>query len=779
MQGFVRFSTDEGSLEEQETAEGKHDYLKSIPETVNFSKFETIDMFMEFDSVKTSEKDTRQILDSKYEKYKVIIGDRMKMFFTLTLIALTIGLVAGFLQMFTETLVNWKTGRCTRNWLLNKSFCCSLDMPDVGSDDKYKRASELYKRDEMLCIEQGLWVDWDGHITPFLIFVVLSVAFATISSLLVKYVAPMATGSGITEIKIWVSGFKYTEEFFSFITLITKVIALPLAISSGLSIGKEGPSVHYATCCGFLITSRLFKKRSSFSAQTEYLIAASGAGVAVAFGSPIGGVLFGLEEISTSTEFNASVLWKSYYVALIAVATLKTINPFRNGKIILFNVTYDKDWKVEEIPIFIILGIFGGLYGWYVSKWNISYVQFRRKYLSRWPIQEVVVVSLLTTVVSYFNEFLKLDMTESMGILFHECIKNDDSSVFSHKLCQLDQSTHALAFLKELSSLVIATVIRTHLVIMTYGAAVPAGIFVPSMAVGATFGRAISLIVERFVSESNIITGGTYAFLGAAAALSGITNLTLTVVVIMFELTGAFIYIIPTMIVVAMTRIVLVTFDVHGGISDQMIAVNGFPYLEDSESDLQFMETTQAKEIMISEVQGIYDRTNMAGLKELVYSSDVIYSGFPIFDSNDRSEPDKRCVGYLHRDDLIAKIGNIDNESENETTSVTFSKDDTECGADASLIDLSAIVNHCPVVVKSTVPASLLFKMFKKLGNKVIIVEEEGIFKGLITRKDLLRYEKYKHKTLFDASYSDHSNLQRWYWSILKVPISKLSRTSR
>lgn len=47
------------------------------------------------------------------------------------------------------------------------------------------------------------------------------------------------------------------------------------------------------------------------------------------------------------------------------------------------------------------------------------------------------------------------------------------------------------------------------------------------------------------------ITPGTYAFLGAGAALSGITGLTVTVVVIMFELTGALTYILPTMVSLA------------------------------------------------------------------------------------------------------------------------------------------------------------------------------------------------------------------------------------
>lgn len=100
------------------------------------------------------------------------------------------------------------------------------------------------------------------------------------------------------------------------------------------------------------------------------------------------------------------------------------------------------------------------------------------------------------------------------------------------------------------NSLLLATVIRTLLVIISYGCKVPAGIFVPSMAVGATFGRMVGILVKaayrydlstvrraRLIDvrdrahphaalfaacdpERPCITPGTYAFLGAAAALS-------------------------------------------------------------------------------------------------------------------------------------------------------------------------------------------------------------------------------------------------------------------
>lgn len=128
------------------------------------------------------------------------------------------------------------------------------------------------------------------------------------------------------------------------------------------------------------------------------------------------------------------------------------------------------------------------------------------------------------------------------------------------------------------NSLLLATIIRSGFAVITYGCKVPGGIFIPSMAVGATFGRMLGIMVKamytcvtspellenpfmvpyRAYPTSGIfkvcapdrpcITPGTYAFLGAAAALSGVMRITVTVVVVMFELTGALTYILPTMV---------------------------------------------------------------------------------------------------------------------------------------------------------------------------------------------------------------------------------------
>ena len=109
-----------------------------------------------------------------------------------------------------------------------------------------------------------------------------------------KTYAPYSAGSGISEIKCIIAGF-VMKGFLGFWTLFIKAMAMPFSIASGLSVGKEGPSVHYAVCTGNVISRYFDKYRRNASKQREIFTATAAAGVAVAFGSPIGGVLFSLE----------------------------------------------------------------------------------------------------------------------------------------------------------------------------------------------------------------------------------------------------------------------------------------------------------------------------------------------------------------------------------------------------------------------------------------------------------------------------------------------------
>ena len=217
-----------------------------------------------------------------------------------TLVGAAIGLNSAVLNIATEWMSDIRMGYCETAFYLNENFCCwGVDNPEEG------------------CPE---WHPWTGiYPVNWFLYFIFSVLFAFTSATLVKAFAPYAAGSGISEIKCIIAGF-VMKGFLGFWTLLIKSIALPLAIASGLSVGKEGPSVHYAVCTGNVI-SRFFTKYKRNAAKTrEILSACAAAGVAVAFGSPIGGVLFSLEEMSS--YFPLKTMWRSYFCALVATAVL-------------------------------------------------------------------------------------------------------------------------------------------------------------------------------------------------------------------------------------------------------------------------------------------------------------------------------------------------------------------------------------------------------------------------------------------------------------------------
>ena len=132
--------------------------------------------------------------------------------------------------------------------------------------------------------------------------------------------------------------------------------------------------------------------------------------------------------------------------------------------------------------------------------------------------------------------------------------------------------------------------------IFTFGIKVPAGLFIPSLCMGAIVGRIVGIGMEQFVwayhdelpwffqgecssQDEACITPGLYAMVGAAAVLGGVTRMTVSLVVIMFELTGGVRYIVPLMAAAMASKWV---GDALGksGIYDAHIDLNGYPFLD-------------------------------------------------------------------------------------------------------------------------------------------------------------------------------------------------------
>ena len=112
-----------------------------------------------------------------------------------------------------------------------------------------------------------------------------------------------AAGSGVAEVKLIISGF-WLRGYLSAKTLLIKTFALILSAASGMSLGKEGPYIHLATCISEIVP-RIFCSHQH-QKENETLRAGAASGLAVAFGAPVSGVVFALEDFGFVTVFSLS-----------------------------------------------------------------------------------------------------------------------------------------------------------------------------------------------------------------------------------------------------------------------------------------------------------------------------------------------------------------------------------------------------------------------------------------------------------------------------------------
>ncbi len=218
-----------------------------------------------------------------------------------------------FLVDVAEAMVSdWKLGYCSTNVFWNTESCCTDRMP-LGTNKANLGEG---------CEEWHMWAFdfWRS----FGIYVGFALAFGIISSSVTMFTKSslpaavpghgdkhrgsiqgsdqgvvgksmyLAAGSGIPEIKTILSGF-VIPHFLDFKVLAIKAVGAVFAVATGMCLGKEGPFVHISTCVAYLVGMMFPKYRENGRKMRELLSAGCSSGLSVAFGAPIGGVLFSYE----------------------------------------------------------------------------------------------------------------------------------------------------------------------------------------------------------------------------------------------------------------------------------------------------------------------------------------------------------------------------------------------------------------------------------------------------------------------------------------------------
>ncbi|XP_077475771.1 H(+)/Cl(-) exchange transporter 7 [Stigmatopora argus] len=629
-----------------------------------------------------------------------------------------------------------------------------------------------------------------GLSLSLILWAVLNSVFVMMGAIIVAFFEPIAAGSGIPQIKCYLNGVK-VPRVVRLKTLVVKVCGVICSVVGGLAVGKEGPMIHSGAVVAAGVSQgrstslkRDFKIFEYFRRDTEkrdFVSAGAAAGVSAAFGAPVGGVLFSLEE--GASFWNQMLTWRIFFASMISTFTLNFFlsiyhnNPgdLSNPGLINFG-RFENDsvaYYLYEIPLFIAMGAIGGLLGALFNVLNYWLTIFRIRYVHRPCLQvmEAMLVAAVTATVSftmiYFsNDCQPLDPDHSEEYplqLF--CADGEYNSMATAFFNTPERSVRSLFHNPPGSynplTLGLFTLTYFFLACWTYGLTVSAGVFIPSLLIGAAWGRLCGILLSAISASGSIWADpGKYALIGAAAQLGGIVRMTLSLTVIMVEATGNVTYGLPIMLVLMTAKIVGDYF--VEGLYDIHIKLQSIPFLHWEAPATSHWLT--AREVMSSPVTCLNKIEKVGTIVDILSSTSTNHNGFPVVVAQDDSgeEPAKLC-GLILRSQLIVLLKHkafVELARSRLTQrklqlkdfrdayprfppiqSIHVSQDEREC-----MMDLSEFMNATPYTVPQDTSLPRVFKLVRALGLRhLVVVDDENRVVGLVTRKDLARYHLGKH----------------------------------
>lgn len=300
--------------------------------------------------------------------------------------------------------------------------------------------------------------------------------------------APGSAGSGIPQVMAALAPQATGSVRALFVSLKLSLAKMALAawgLLAGLSLGREGPSVQIAA--GVMHHARRWIPKRSQVSEHSLLIAGGAAGIGAAFNTPLGGVMFAIEELAKRPEQRSNGL---ILVAMV-LGGMMAVSAYGNAS--YFGVI-----KVEALglavitPAFLVVvvaGLAGGLFSrlLIVSLSGLSTDAISR-FRANNPIQFAAGCGLAVAVLGLVSD----------GKTF--------GSGYAHTRAILDNGGEGF------SLYVVFKFIATWL---TTWSGVPGGIFAPSLAIGAALGNDVAQL-SAYPNAPTLIALGMAGFLAAA-----------------------------------------------------------------------------------------------------------------------------------------------------------------------------------------------------------------------------------------------------------------------
>ena len=349
-----------------------------------------------------------------------------------------------------------------------------------------------------------------------LIFPLITTLGGLISGFLVFKFAPETKGSGIPYVKMTMARMGNMTRIRS---IVVKFFAGVAGIGTGLSLGREGPSVQLGAGAGALV-GRLFKM--SGTNQDKLIAAGAGSAIGATFNAPIAGTIFVLEELVQ--KFTPALLFP-VLVATVSAASLARhflgSNPSFDLPKLQGGIT------LENIPVCIILGLVAGLLGVLFSK----VIFFNNKLFDK-----------MSKIPNYFKPAIAGLAVGLIGLVIPYVLGSGNFSVdllLQHKF--------------SLGLVLIIFIAKFFVTPFCFGSGAAGGIFLPMLMLGSFLGYIVSTVCNSFGFHTDPIV---IAILGMGAFLSAVARTPITAVVMVFEMTGGYSHILPIMLSAAIADLV-------------------------------------------------------------------------------------------------------------------------------------------------------------------------------------------------------------------------------
>jgi len=336
---------------------------------------------------------------------------------------------------------------------------------------------------------------------PFWAWVLPPAGFALIAWLTNRHFSE-ARGSGIpqTIAALSLPPGPLRDRLMSLKNAAGKFVLTILALGCGASVGREGPTVQIGAAIMYSLGKAV--RLPAAGLHRGLVLAGGAAGVAAAFNTPLAGVVFAIEELSRSFEQrSAGIIFAAVVIAgVTSIALTGNYTYFGSTEAMLAG---GRGWLA--VPV---CGVIGGLAGGLFARSMLLMRHIVPAAIARYRLLSPVRVALLCGVLVAVLGWISGGETFGTGYEQARGLLQQEGGVGPW-----------FALLKFLATLV------------SYAAGIPAGIFAPSLAVGAGLGGSISGFVD-------LAPAGTLIVLTMAAYFAGVVQAPLTALVIVGEMIG-------------------------------------------------------------------------------------------------------------------------------------------------------------------------------------------------------------------------------------------------